>query len=154
MKKLKSEGWGPWHELGHQYQLSSLTWDQTIEVTTNIYAMAVARMFGMPSRLKQDNIWANIDTYFNIPIENRNFNDNSQLGAFERLALYQQLWLKYGDEFFIKLHKKAREEAMHFLSDEEKMSYFILKASEVTQNNLNGFFKSWGSFFLSKVLVP
>lgn len=58
--------------------------------------------------------------------------------------MYQQLWLKYGDDFFIKLHKVAREEANQLYTDQEKMSYFILKASEITGTNLNDFFRKWG----------
>lgn len=36
--KLRNEEWGPWHELGHQHQISSLTWSKVIEVTVNIYS--------------------------------------------------------------------------------------------------------------------
>lgn len=139
---LKNDGWGPWHELGHQHQISSLTWSDVVEVTVNIYSLAVERHFNQVSRLKRDGVWRKVFTYLDTPIEKRDY--NKQLDAFEKLAMYQQLWLKYGDAFFVKLHKKAREEAEELNSDEEKMAYFILKASEVSGNNLNMFFKEWG----------
>lgn len=46
--------------------------------------------------------------------------------------------------FFIRLHKIAREEANPLYTNQEKMSYFTLKASEITGNNLNDFFREWG----------
>ena len=139
---LKNDGWGPWHELGHLHQISSLTWSDVREVTVNIYSLAVERHFNHSSRLKRDNVWSKVFAYLDTPIETRDY--NQQLDYFEKLAMYQQLWLKYGDDFFINLHKKAREEAKGLSSDEEKMAYFILKASEVSGNNLNIFFKEWG----------
>lgn len=142
--KLINNGWGPWHELGHQRQISSLTWSKVIEVTVNIYSLAVERHFGHSSRLQRDGVWRKVSDYLNSPIKTRNYNDDGKLGAFERLAMYQQLWLKYGDGFFIKLHKIARDEANQLNTDQEKMSYFILKASEVSGNNLNDFFREWG----------
>ena len=143
INKLKSDGWGPWHELGHQHQLKNLTWDEVVEVTVNIYSLRVERSFGLTSRLKRDNIWSDVDEYLNRPIAQRNYNDES-VDLFLRLGLYQQLWLQYGDSFFIELHKKVREENKNIVTDEEKMAYFMLKASEVTQNNLKQFFKEWG----------
>lgn len=142
--KLRNEGWGPWHELGHQRQISSLTWSKVLEVNVNIYSLAVERHFGHNSRLARDGVWKEVSDYLNSPIETRDYNDDEKLDFFERLAMYQQLWLKYGDDFFIKLRKIARDEANQLDTDQEKMSYFILKASEVTGNNLNDFFREWG----------
>ena len=142
--KLRNDGWGPWHELGHQHQISSLTWSNVIEVTVNIYSLAVERHFGHSSRLQRDGVWTRVADYLNSPIETRDYNNDDELGPFERLAMYQQLWLKYGDDFFIRLHKIAREEANPLYTNQEKMSYFILKASEVTGDNLNDFFREWG----------
>lgn len=143
INKLSNDGWGPWHELGHQHQLKNLTWDEVVEVTVNIYSLGVERSFGLSSRLKKENIWSDIDEYLNLPIAQRNYNGEN-VDLFVRLGLYQQLWLQYGDSFFIDLHKKVREENKNIGTDQEKMAYFMLKASEVTQNNLKQFFKKWG----------
>ena len=143
INKLKNEGWGPWHELGHQHQLDNITWNQVVEVTVNIYSLAVERSFGHTSRLKRDNIWELADNYLRIPIADRDYNSD-EVGPFLRLALYQQLWLHYGDEFYINLHKLVRVENKSLDSQEEKMAYFMLKASEVAGNNLKAFFKEWG----------
>ncbi|MCL6266907.1 M60 family metallopeptidase [Flagellimonas myxillae] len=142
INKLKNDGWGPWHELGHQHQLGNLTWDQVVEVTVNIYSLAAERHFGHESRLQRDNVWASVDDYFNLPLEQRDYNGN--VGLFVRLALYQQLWLQYGDDFFKNLHKNTREERAVLAGNEEKMAYFMLKASEVSGNNLKDFFQQWG----------
>ena len=127
----------------YEKRISSLTWSNVIEVTVNIYSLAVERHFGQSSRLQRDGVWTRVANYLNSPIETRDYNDDDELGPFERLAMYQQLWLKYGDVFFIRLHKIAREEANPLYTNQEKMSYFILEASEITGNNLNDFFREW-----------
>ena len=143
VQNLINDGWGPWHELGHQHQLSNLTWNETTEVTVNIYSLAVERHFGHQSRLKRDGIWDKIQDFIATPITEKDYNSDA-LGPFERLCLYQQLWLHYGDSFFIDLHQKVREEGLSITGKNQKMGYFILKASEVTQNDLSAFFKEWG----------
>ncbi len=142
-QKLFSDGWGPWHEIGHQHQLSAITWNETVEVTVNIYSLAVERAFGHTSRLKRENRWPAIMNYLALPEAEKDYNDPS-LGPFLRLGLYQQLWLAYGDEFFIQLHQAIREEQPDIQLKEEKMGYLMRKASVVSGHDLSNFFRRWG----------
>ena len=143
VQNLTNDGWGPWHELGHQHQLSNITWSETVEVTVNIYSLAVERYFGQESRLKREGYWDKIQPYLASPNAEKDYNSDA-LGPFERLCLYQQLWLHYGDSFFVNLHQKVREENKSISSKNEKMGYFMLKEAEVTQNDLSDFFRQWG----------
>ncbi len=141
--KLRQDGWGPWHELGHQHQQTNVTWPETVEVTVNIYSLAVERALGLSSRLSRDNVWPEIMAYLGQPEENKNYNA-PEVGLFVRLGLYQQLWLQYGDDFFIDLHRKVREEGLTLSTTSDKMGYFMLKSSEVAGNDLSDFFRKWG----------
>ncbi|MEE9363337.1 MAG: M60 family metallopeptidase [Cellulophaga sp.] len=141
--KLTTEGWGPWHELGHQHQQTNITWPAVGEVTVNVYSLAAQRALGQTSRLAGSDLWNEVATYMELPIETRDFNESS-LGAFFKLCMYQQLWLHYGDAIFIGIHRKVREEALSLTSVEDKMGYFMKIASEVSGNNLTDFFKNWG----------
>ncbi|MBC9796561.1 M60 family metallopeptidase [Sinomicrobium weinanense] len=141
---LGNNGWGPWHELGHMHQQSAWTWDTLGEVTVNIYALAAERAMGVsPSRLVRDGVWYAVADYLALSDEERDFNSNAA-GLFVRLAMFQQLWLAYGDEFFQELHKHTREEQPSLSSREEKMRYFMLKACEISGNDLAEFFRKWG----------
>jgi hypothetical protein len=138
-----AEGWGPWHELGHMHQQDAWTWSAVTEVTVNIYSLAVQRALGYsPSRLILEDAWSGMDTFFSLP--NRNYNDDTQANLFVRLCLFEQLRLAYGDEFYIELHKQTRREQPYLESDEERMQYFMVKASEISGENLTSFFRQWG----------
>ena len=69
---------------------------------------------------------------------------NVSVDVFVRLGMFQQLWRAYGDNFFQQLHRKTREEKPTLDTDAKKMRYFMLKACEVSGNDLTGFFKKWG----------
>src|SRR6218665_30984 len=141
-KKIMSEGWGPWHEIGHQHQ-QNWTWNEVIEVTVNIFSLQAERKFGLTSRLKREKVWAkNMDPYLAKPV--RNYNTDPNLGAFGRLCLFQQLRLAFGDSFFKKLHQKAREEKPPLPNDAARMRYFMLTACKVSEKNLTVFFQRWG----------
>ncbi len=44
LEHFEKDGWGPWHEAGHQRQ-QTWKWSGLTEVTVNIYSMAVQRAF-------------------------------------------------------------------------------------------------------------
>lgn len=141
--RLTGDGWGVWHELGHQHQIESLTWDDVSEVTVNVYSLAVERAMGIsPSKLARDGHWETLNDFFAKDINDRDFNDD--LGYFQKLCLYQQLWLAYGDDFFITLHQRARAEAKDLRYEDEKMAYLALLSSEIAGENLSDFFMKWG----------
>jgi len=138
-------GWGLWHEVGHIHQQGPWTWTGLTEVTVNLYSMAAERYFGVtPSRMNRDGKWTSVDNYFSIAQANRNFNGTVANANDTRLGMFYQLWLKYGDAFYITLHKQTRTEKPSLANDAAKMRYFMLKACTISGNDLSDFFKKWG----------
>lgn len=107
--------------------------------------MAAERYFGVtPSRMNRDGKWTSVDNYFSIAQANRNFNGTVANANDTRLGMFYQLWLKYGDAFYITLHKQTRTENPSLANDAAKMRYFMLKACTISGNDLSDFFKKWG----------
>ncbi len=140
----RNNGWGPWHELGHMHQQGAWTWDALGEVTVNIYSLAAERKMGhLTSRLTRDNVWVDAMDYLVIPYAEKDFNASST-SLFVRLAMFQQLWLAFGDNFYQTLHKETRVEQATFSTREQQMRYFMLKACTISGKNLSAFFRKWG----------
>lgn len=137
-----TNGWGLWHEVGHTYQQKNWTWGNMTETTVNVYSLAVERGFGLPvSRITANNSWPKLDTYFNKPIVDRNYNlgDNDL-----KLIMFHQLWLAFGDNLYITLSRNTRENRPNVSTDADKMRYFMLSTCQITQKNLSDFFRKWG----------
>ena len=137
-----TNGWGIWHEIGHTYQQKAWTWGNLTETTVNVYSMASERGFGLPiSRVKANNSWPKLDTYFQKNVADRNFNagDNDL-----KLIMFHQLWMAFGDNLYINLSKSTRENRPSLANDGEKMRYFMLSACQITQKDLTDFFVKWG----------
>jgi hypothetical protein len=140
-----TEAWGLWHEMGHMRQMVSWSWDEVDEVTVNIYSLAAKR--GLKSRkvwLEGHETWDILIDYFNAPLEERNYNTSKMLTGKGRLAMFHQLWMAYGDEFYIKVHQLAREENVKTPKRDDKMAYFMLISSKACGYNLKDFFIQWG----------
>lgn len=141
---LQHDGWGPWHEIGHMHQQDAWTWQGLGEVTVNIYSLAAERVLGNGrSRLARDHVWAEVALYLNLPDSERDFN-SEETNYFVRLAMYQQLWIAFGDEFYQKLHRRTREGTPGLENREDKMRYFMLQATEISGVDLGDFFRRWG----------
>lgn len=141
---LQHDGWGPWHEIGHMHQQDAWTWHGLGEITVNIYSLAAERAIGNGrSRLTRDNVWAEAVLYLNLPDAERDFN-SEETSYFVRLAMYQQLWIAFGDEFYQELHRRTRESSPRLENREDKMRYFMLQATEISGVNLAEFFRRWG----------
>jgi hypothetical protein len=102
--------------------------------------------------LKGNEVWDVLAEYFDSPIEERDFNKDPTVGGKGRLAMFRQLWLAFGDEFYIKVHQLAREDnaktdpriEARDLNTENQMANFMLLSSEASGYNLKHFFRQWG----------
>lgn len=143
VKNFAENGWGPWHEAGHQRQQLPWTWDGLGEVTVNIYSMSVQRAFGNKSRL-ESGAYDKTFTYLNKPQSEKDYNKIDDV--FVKLVMFWQLDLAFGEEFYPKLHQLYRaipNEELPKTSD-EKIQDFIYNTSKVAQKNLLPFFDKWG----------
>ncbi|MGF9879311.1 putative mucin/carbohydrate-binding domain-containing protein [Bacillus albus] len=142
LEELTNDGWGPWHEVGHQHQQNTWLWDGLGEVTVNIYSLAVQTTFGHKPRLEQEGRYEAAFAYLGKP------DAQEKMNVFEKLVMFWQLHLAYGDQFYPKLHQMYR--LLHDTelpkSDEEKKQMFIYMTSKVAGQNLIPFFDKWGLF--------
>lgn len=143
LNKVTNDGWGVWHELGHQHQ-QTWTWSTITEATVNIYSRAVQRIFQPTvNRLVIDGVWAKVPAYLALPDATRDFN-GANADVWLRLCMFQQLHLAFGDAFYQALHKKVRNDKPAFNGDASKMDYFMKAACQISGKNLSVFFKKWG----------
>ncbi|MGN7783689.1 M60 family metallopeptidase [Niabella sp. 22666] len=144
---MVNNGWGSWHELGHMRQQQPWKWSTLGEVTVNIYSLAAERAIsgGGVNRLKGTTT-TNALNYIANTNTDKDFNSNTYMsdGNFIRLFMFHQLWLAFGDAFYINLHKQTRVEKPVVTNDEQKMRYFMLKACTISGRNLTTFFRKWG----------
>ncbi|WP_166688267.1 putative mucin/carbohydrate-binding domain-containing protein [Bacillus albus] len=142
LEELTNDGWGPWHEVGHQHQQDTWLWDGLGEVTVNIYSLAVQTTFGHKTRLEQERRYEAAFAYLGKP------DAQEKMNVFEKLVMFWQLHLAYGDQFYPNLHQMYR--LLHDTelpkSDEEKKQMFIYMTSKVAGQNLIPFFDKWGLF--------
>ncbi|PDZ47185.1 putative mucin/carbohydrate-binding domain-containing protein [Bacillus wiedmannii] len=142
LEELTNDGWGPWHEVGHQHQQNTWLWDGLGEVTVNIYSLAVQTTFGHKTRLEQEGRYEAAFAYLGKP------DAQEKMNVFEKLVMFWQLHLAYGDQFYPNLHQMYR--LLHDTelpkSDEEKKQMFIYMTSKVAGQNLIPFFDKWGLF--------
>ncbi len=149
-----SGAWGLWHEMGHHRQALNWDWDEVDEVTVNIYSLAcLYALDGTVTWLKGNQVWDVLAEYFKSPIEERNFNKDETIGGKGRLAMFRQLWMAFGDEFYIKVHQLAREDnakpdprvkPRYESTGDEQMAHFMLLSSQASEHNLKTFFREWG----------
>ncbi len=140
------DGWGPWHEIGHTRQMNAWTWNETVEVTVNIYSLAVEKEFGLASRFQRENTWVAVNNYLSQPIENKNYN-GTEVDLFVRLGMFYQLQLAFGEDYYKKLHKLFRTEKPNVANDNDRMRLFMVNASRIANADLTDFFEKWGLKF-------
>ncbi|WP_440061971.1 M60 family metallopeptidase [Pseudomonas syringae] len=136
-----AQGWGPWHESGHQRQLSPMNWEDMTEVTVNIYSLATQeRMEGRASRLDVE--YPAIKEYLNSP--HREF---SRLpNHFQRVAMLWQLHLTFRNGFYPQLHQRYRLMQNPPQRSEDVRQRFIVETSLLTGRDLSTFFDRWGIY--------
>jgi hypothetical protein len=140
--ELSQNGWGPWHELGHHYQMAAMTWDDQTEVTCNLTSLYVQRAFGQRSRLETDGVWNHVQQYLN----QTQTDFNAQGDLFVRAAMYWQLDLAFGKDFYARLGQRLRTLPMTEVpyTNDQKQQSFIVEASRVAGHDLLPFFDKWG----------
>lgn len=145
--KLISHGWGTYHELGHLHQ-QFWTWRAIGEVNVNVYSLAAQRAIRgsalQITTLEKDAERQSRAMQFVESKDPEKYYNDKALGVFPRLHLFRQLWLAYGDAFYVALHRRVREEKPVFTDVDDRMAYFMLKACMVSGHDLSAFFRAWG----------
>lgn len=141
---LQTNGWGVWHEFGHQHQMHQWTWNSVVgEVMPNIYTLAARRVVQPSSVGLTTAQWNDVSTFLAKPAASRIY-EASSTSLITRLGLFQQLYLAFGDAFFVKVHKYYRENTVSVANDDDEKRLFMINASKLSNTNLVSFFKAWG----------
>lgn len=136
-----ADGWGPWHESGHQRQINPMTWAGMTEVTVNIYSLATQeRMEGRASRL--DSQYPSIKQYLNS--SHRVFSTLPSL--FQKVAMFWQLHLTFGPTFYAQLHQRYRLMQNPPQQSGDIIQRFIVETSLLSGRDLSTFFDRWGIY--------
>ncbi|MGE7910296.1 M60 family metallopeptidase [Lysinibacillus xylanilyticus] len=143
INKLETS-WGVWHEMGHMRQQPAWQWKGLGEVTNNIFSLSVQRALGQLSQLTKDGRYEKASKYLNQPQEQKDFNAISDGGV--KLAMFWQLDLAFGEDFYPQLYRLYRETPSDKLpqTDNERIQDFIYNTSTVAKQNLLPFFDKWG----------
>lgn len=131
-------GWGIWHESGHQRQQHPWKWSSVTESTVNIYSMAAQReITGSVNAL--DKYYPQMYTYLNS--KNKDFEkQNNDL----KMVLFGQLSNTFGENFYPVLHQYYRENNISSNSNPERIQNFVINVSIVTGYNMVPYFEQWG----------
>ncbi|WP_434524910.1 M60 family metallopeptidase [Photorhabdus asymbiotica] len=136
-----NNGWGIWHESGHQRQQSPYTWSGgtgMTEVTVNLYSLAVQEGFHDRASFI-DKYYPKIKEY--LVTEEKNF-DAQDINI--KLGMLWQLRLTFGNGFYPQLHQAYRLMDSLPVSNDDKKQQLIISSSQLTNINLAAFFDKWG----------
>ncbi|MFI8707916.1 M60 family metallopeptidase [Bacillus sp. NPDC077411] len=137
-------GWGQMHEAGHTRQQYPWTWDGVVEVNVNIYSLAAQKQLfpGQPTRLEKEGDYDRAFQYLKQTDKEYEKIDD----PFVKVAMFWQLHLAYGEDFYPNLHKLYRELPKDKLpeTNEDKIQAFIYNTSKVARQNVLPFFDQWG----------
>jgi hypothetical protein len=155
-KALTAEGgWGPWHELGHTYQLPLMNGYHTVESSNNIISLAIEAMYGITPD------W--IDRYDGrtqakewLKGTNKDF---ETAGNMVSLVMYNELTEIFGVDFYPSVYQEYRRllKDPSFIEDtalpESRNDVFAFVASKCARKNLINHFDSWGFKLQEKTKV-
>ncbi|WP_163834950.1 M60 family metallopeptidase [Spartinivicinus ruber] len=135
-------GWGPFHELGHNYQQRDWMLPGTMEVTVNLFSLYQQDQFGQPSRLAAQKTYDKVLKKLN---EGKGWNDIKDL--FERLAFYHQFALAYGWDFYTELYSQTRElyhqRGYAKTKGQSAADYLLIMGSKIAKEDLRRYFEKW-----------
>ncbi|GAA3273474.1 M60 family metallopeptidase [Streptomyces lavendulae] len=142
---LRNNGWVVHHELGHHHQLSS--WARGghfTESAVNIYSMATQRAFGRPPRLLQPFSTGQVPWERALQRRQEGWSFGA-MDVWDRLCAMEQLVLAFGADFYPRMHRLMREEAVSPASGAApQYRNWAVYASRVCGRDLRDFFSGWG----------
>jgi len=148
----RAEGWGVWHEIGHNYQMGAWADVMGGEVSVNWWSLYVEEKLHGTSRLILEDVYKRAQVRLNNPAITNKWRDAD---AFDQLTLFEQLrivhptlnWGIYTQ--MIRHYREMRQSAYDALNtDAKKTNYFVRTLCGVTKTNVAPQFVRW-SFALT-----
>lgn len=160
--EMKTNNWGPAHEVGHSNQTRpGLKWFGTVEVTNNICAMHIQKLYKIASRLATTAPAASKGSFNNyyehamtLALCNSDIFHAKLEDVFDKLVPFWQLelYMDYAlgkSDFYKDVYEYIRVNP-DLKTDGERQIEFAYICSKVSGLNLTDFFIKWG--FLKKGL--
>ncbi|MFF0345454.1 M60 family metallopeptidase [Kribbella sp. NPDC004875] len=150
---LRMRGWGVYHELGHQHQQITYKPSSLTEVTVNIYSLAVnavfATKYGQQPRLHAPDAKTGLTPWQSAPgkLRSPGVTYGTSFDAYEKLVMFEQLRLAFGDSFWPNLHKLVRVErpyASDYTDEVLRLRNLVVLCSRTAGHDLSDFFRAWG----------
>ena len=148
----RADGWGVWHEIGHNYQMGAWADVMGGEVSVNWWSLYVEESLHGTSRLMLDDVYKRAQTRLNNPAITNKWQDAD---AFDQLTLFEQLriahptlnWNMYTQ--MIRHYREISTATYDALdTDAKKTNYFVRILCGVTKTNVAPHFQTW-SFALT-----
>lgn len=150
VNSVADNGWGNWHEIGHNHQQFCL-WSQTFgtESTVNLFSLYVQRAFIGQSRIIQEQRYSNAIAKLNSITH---FNFQVDADVWDKLVFFMQIIHAYPDQGFDivrRLNRHFREMNLtqqHWVCANPSNSFdttFEL-LSDIVQQDLTEHFQTWG----------
>lgn len=150
---LRTRGWGVYHELGHQHQQINYKPSSLTEVTVNIYSLAVnaefATKYGQQPRLHVPDAKTGRTPWESAPgkLRQPGVDYGKSFDAYEKLVMFEQLRLAFGDQFWPNLHKLVRTDrpnAGNYWDETLRLRNLVVWSSKNAGYDLSDFFRAWG----------
>ncbi len=145
LRSRPGEGWGFWHELGHNHQQGAWTFEGTGEVTCNLFSLYVIQQISGQKPLADPRL-KNLAKKVRDHLQNGAPFARWQQDPFLALFMYGQLQDAFGWETFQKVFAEYRDLPAANLpkSDAEKRDQWLVRFSRAAGRNLGPFFQRWG----------
>jgi|EP01046_Picozoa_sp_COSAG06_P002303 hypothetical protein len=152
-----AEAWGPFHELGHNFQATPWTWHPTIETGCNLWSVyildVVMNSTARHNALSPDRVLARKQEYFENGPQYA-----SKWETWFALDTMLDLQSEFGWDLFSQVfasyrYRKAEGiEDYNGMSNADKMNAWVLRTSHVAGVNLGPFYLRWGFPVSTEVL--
>ncbi|MGB8169993.1 MAG: M60 family metallopeptidase, partial [Chthoniobacteraceae bacterium] len=148
LAEMKQGSWGHFHELGHNHQQGTWTFDGTTEVTCNLFSLyCMETLCGKPpgqghDAMKPDAVDKRLRTYLAMGDKFPHWKSD----PFLALTMYHQLRAGFGWETYKKVFAEYRDlpKAEQPKNDDEERDQWLVRFSKAAGKNLGPFFEAWG----------
>jgi hypothetical protein len=147
-ERWKAEGWGPFHELGHNHQVSDWTFEGTGEVTNNLFTLYVLdKVCGKAVEDDERFLQSTRDARWKDHVQNHDASfERWKNDPFLALLLYVDVQQEYGWEPFERVFREYRSLKDHERpkTDADKRDQWMTRLSRACNADLSMLFAAWG----------
>jgi hypothetical protein len=148
----RAEGWGVWHEIGHNYQMGAWADVMGGEVSVNWWSLYVEEQLHGTSRLMLEDVYTRAQARLSNTAITNKWQDAD---PFDQLTLFEQLriahpTLNWGMYSQIMRHYREMSQSAYdaLNTDAKKTNYFVRTLCGITKTNVAPQFLTW-SFALT-----